>query len=147
LKTRDPDNVAPRAPLAQLAEQLTLNQRVGGSIPSRRTTFLVRSRLQAQAIASLPVNSQLTVTFALRDRGMVALTDWRNSDSSDEFTTIASNTTAFMCRQGISSPRARGEQRFPRPAAQHGPHLSESPCLSWAGDRRRLQTSRPCRSP
>jgi hypothetical protein len=25
------------APLAQLAEQLTLNQRVGGSIPSRRT--------------------------------------------------------------------------------------------------------------
>jgi hypothetical protein len=26
------------APLAQLAEQLTLNQRVGGSIPSRRTT-------------------------------------------------------------------------------------------------------------
>jgi hypothetical protein len=30
-------NVALRAPLAQLAEQLTLNQRVGGSIPSRRT--------------------------------------------------------------------------------------------------------------
>ena len=30
-------NVARRAPLAQLAEQLTLNQRVGGSIPSRRT--------------------------------------------------------------------------------------------------------------
>ena len=26
-----------RAPLAQLAEQLTLNQRVRGSIPSRRT--------------------------------------------------------------------------------------------------------------
>ncbi len=26
------------APLAQLAEQLTLNQRVGGSSPSRRTT-------------------------------------------------------------------------------------------------------------
>ncbi len=30
-------SVSPRAPLAQLAEQLTLNQRVGGSIPSRRT--------------------------------------------------------------------------------------------------------------
>jgi hypothetical protein len=37
LKVKDPDTVAPRAPLAQLAEQLTLNQRVGGSIPSRRT--------------------------------------------------------------------------------------------------------------
>jgi hypothetical protein len=37
LKKRDPDTVALRAPLAQLAEQLTLNQRVGGSIPSRRT--------------------------------------------------------------------------------------------------------------
>jgi hypothetical protein len=36
-KKRDPDTVALRAPLAQLAEQLTLNQRVGGSIPSRRT--------------------------------------------------------------------------------------------------------------
>ena len=30
-------SVAHCAPLAQLAEQLTLNQRVGGSIPSRRT--------------------------------------------------------------------------------------------------------------
>ena len=30
--------VARQAPLAQSAEQLTLNQRVGGSIPSRRTT-------------------------------------------------------------------------------------------------------------
>jgi hypothetical protein len=37
LKKGDPDTVALRAPLAQLAEQLTLNQRVGGSIPSRRT--------------------------------------------------------------------------------------------------------------
>src|SRR5512133_2109180 len=37
--------VALRAPLAQLAEQLTLNQRVGGSIPSRRTNLLVRIRL------------------------------------------------------------------------------------------------------
>src|SRR3712207_2466954 len=35
-------SVALRAPLAQLAEQLTLNQRVGGSIPSRRTDYLVR---------------------------------------------------------------------------------------------------------
>ena len=42
LKKRDPDTVALRAPLAQLAEQLTLNQRVGGSIPSRRTFLLVR---------------------------------------------------------------------------------------------------------
>ena len=32
-------SVSPRAPLAQLAEQLTLNQRVGGSIPSRRTIW------------------------------------------------------------------------------------------------------------
>ena len=32
-------SVSPRAPLAQLAEQLTLNQRVGGSIPSRRTNI------------------------------------------------------------------------------------------------------------
>jgi hypothetical protein len=30
------------APLAQLAEQLTLNQRVGGSIPSRRTNVMSR---------------------------------------------------------------------------------------------------------
>jgi hypothetical protein len=49
LKTRDPDNVAPRAPLAQLAEQLTLNQRVGGSIPSRRTFLLVRGTLVLEA--------------------------------------------------------------------------------------------------
>ena len=38
-------SLAPRAPLAQLAEQLTLNQRVGGSIPSRRTNLLVKEHL------------------------------------------------------------------------------------------------------
>jgi hypothetical protein len=43
----------------------TLNQRVGGSIPSRRTTLLVKSTLRTQAIGSLPFNSQLMVTFAL----------------------------------------------------------------------------------
>ena len=32
-----------QAPLAQSAEQLTLNQRVGGSIPSRRTIFAGQS--------------------------------------------------------------------------------------------------------
>jgi hypothetical protein len=49
LKKRDPDTVALRAPLAQLAEQLTLNQRVGGSIPSRRTFLLVRGTLVLEA--------------------------------------------------------------------------------------------------
>ena len=43
------DTVALRAPLAQLAEQLTLNQRVGGSIPSRRTFLLVRGTLALEA--------------------------------------------------------------------------------------------------
>ena len=47
-------SVAHCAPLAQLAEQLTLNQRVGGSIPSRRTTLLVRGRLRSRAIAPPP---------------------------------------------------------------------------------------------
>ena len=41
VQSPDPANLARRAPLAQLAEQLTLNQRVGGSIPSRRTKCLV----------------------------------------------------------------------------------------------------------
>src|SRR5512132_2249763 len=53
-------SVALHAPLAQLAEQLTLNQRVGGSIPSRRTNPLVRSGLRILAVAQLPFNSQLT---------------------------------------------------------------------------------------
>jgi hypothetical protein len=37
VQSKDLATLARRAPLAQLAEQLTLNQRVGGSIPSRRT--------------------------------------------------------------------------------------------------------------
>ena len=64
LKTKDPDNVALRAPLAQLAEQLTLNQRVGGSIPSRRTFLLVRGTL-ALAAGSRP---HFTHSYHAKDR-------------------------------------------------------------------------------
>ena len=60
LKMRDPDTVAPRAPLAQLAEQLTLNQRVGGSIPSRRTFLLVRGTLVLEAGFSPTLYPQLS---------------------------------------------------------------------------------------
>src|SRR5687768_1200786 len=59
-KKRDPDTVALRAPLAQLAEQLTLNQRVGGSIPSRRTKPLVKWESRASPGVSLPLYSWKT---------------------------------------------------------------------------------------
>ena len=67
LKTKDPDNVALRAPLAQLAEQLTLNQRVGGSIPSRRTFLLVRGTL-ALAAGSRP---HFTHSYHAKQRPLV----------------------------------------------------------------------------
>ena len=53
-------NVALRAPLAQLAEQLTLNQRVGGSIPSRRTFLLVRGTLALELGFSPTLYPQLS---------------------------------------------------------------------------------------
>ena len=40
------------APIAQLVEQLTLNQRVVGSIPTRRTGFFIFGRMAKLADAS-----------------------------------------------------------------------------------------------
>ena len=37
-----PDNASPCGPLAQLVEQVTLNHKVGGSIPSRPTILFER---------------------------------------------------------------------------------------------------------
>jgi hypothetical protein len=49
LRVRHPFSASRRGPLAQLAEQQTLNLRVVGSIPTRLTSL--RSRLLAKAVA------------------------------------------------------------------------------------------------